>query len=701
MTVMRPATPIAPAPAPAAPLETRPPPSRPGTVPRARLVRRLIACRDVPLVTVVAPAGYGKSTLLAEWAGRDDRPFAWLSPARDGDELAALELAERAARQSAPQVIVLDDVHGADPETVRRLVDVACRFPPGAVLALASRGRLPLAAGRLRAHHLMPEIGAPALAMNRLEAAMLLDAAGLRLDGGQVDLLLQRTEGWPAALYLAALSTAEQPSVAEAVAAFSGADRLVAEYLDGEPLAGLGDDEREFLRRTSVLDRLTGPLCDALLDRAGSAELLVRLRRLGVPIEPLDRCDLTFRYHRLLADALGAELARLEPEQRPLLHRRAADWHALHDDDERALRHAVACRDAERAGKLLWSLAPRYAGDGRARLLGMWLEPFRERELAAHPELALTAATYHLAEGRRDHAERALDTAERRLPDAPGVAMLRACIARRGAGRMGEDAARACALAPPDSPWQSLGLLLQGVSRHLAGERDAAGALLEAGEHRASGCRPVVSALCRAQLALLAVEAGGWEDAERHVEQATLADAAPSGARALVRAVSAVVATQRGDLAPARQDAAEAQRLLASRAEFAPWLVAETQAWLARAMIRLSDGPAARTLLSRAARVQAGVLDAPVLLAWVHEGWELADAFAESATGDGPTLTNAELRILRLLPSHLTLREIGERLNVSTNTVKTQSMAVYRKLDVSSRSNAVARGRAAGLIDGV
>jgi LuxR family maltose regulon positive regulatory protein len=350
----------------------------------------------------------------------------------------------------------------------------------------------------------------------------------------------------------------------------------------------------------------------------------------------------------------------------------------------------------------LWSLAPRYAGDGRAGLLGAWLEPFRERELTAYPELALTAVTYHLAEGRRDHAERALDTAERRLPaQAPAVAMLRACIARHGAGRMGEDAARACALVPPDSPWQSLGLLLQGVSRHLAGERDAAGVLLEAGEHRATGRGPVVSALCRAQLALLAVEAGEWEEAERHAERAALAGAAPSAARALVLAVSAVVAAQRGDLAHARQDAAEGRRLLASRDEFTPWLVAETQAWLARAMIRLSDGPAARRLLSRAARVQVQVLDAPVLLAWVHEGWELADAFAESATGDGPTLTNAELRILRLLPSHLTLREIGERLHVSTNTVKTQAMAIYRKLDVSSRSDAVARGRAAGLIDGV
>jgi LuxR family maltose regulon positive regulatory protein len=129
------------------------------------------------------------------------------------------------------------------------------------------------------------------------------------------------------------------------------------------------------------------------------------------------------------------------------------------------------------------------------------------------------------------------------------------------------------------------------------------------------------------------------------------------------------------------------------------WLSAETHAWLARAELRLSDGPTARALLHRAAYLAYQVEDAPELARWVHEGWDLADAFAESATGDGPTLTNAELRVLRQLASHMTFREIGGRLNVSANTVKTQALAVYRKLDVSSRSEAVTRGRAAGLID--
>jgi LuxR family maltose regulon positive regulatory protein len=163
--------------------------------------------------------------------------------------------------------------------------------------------------------------------------------------------------------------------------------------------------------------------------------------------------------------------------------------------------------------------------------------------------------------------------------------------------------------------------------------------------------------------------------------------------------VFAVTAAQRADVAQARHDAAHAGRLLGALTDTTPWLLAETHVWLARAQIRLSDGPTARMHLARAARFAGQVKDSQVLAGWIHEGWERADAFACSVTGDGPTLTNAELRVLRMLPSHMTFREISERLHVSTNTVKTQALSVYRKLDVSCRSEAVDRGRLAGVID--
>jgi LuxR family maltose regulon positive regulatory protein len=372
-----------------------------------------------------------------------------------------------------------------------------------------------------------------------------------------------------------------------------------------------------------------------------------------------------------------------------------------HDDPVQAIPHAIAGRDSERAGRLLWSVAPRYIAEGRGASVARWLDAFTDTQRRAHPAIALATAAYHVSEGRGDHAERALQA----IPDGEeaAVAMLRACIARDGARRMGEDAARACGLAAADDAGQSLGRLLMGVAHQLTGDAEAARGLFEDGFRRAIGDTPVVAALCRAQLALVAADAGDWDGAAHHAGEAhaTLqAEAGPSAARVLVLAICAAVAAQRGEIAQARHDAADARRLLRSVDGFAPWLAGEAHVWLARAEIRLSDGPAARMLLARAARDQAQMRDATVLAQWVHDGWERADAFAATATGDGPTLTNAELRVLRLLASHMSFREIGERLQVSPNTVKTQARSVYRKLNVSRRSGAVSRGRAAGLIDG-
>jgi LuxR family maltose regulon positive regulatory protein len=693
----------------ATPADTRPPPVRPGMVPRSRLVRRLRACREVPLALVVAPAGYGKSTLLAEWAARDERPFAWLSLAHDAERAVttAEQLLEDAIARGVAQVVVVDDAHRGPRAAARRLADAVLRLPPGAMLVLAARHEPALPSGRLRAHRLLVDVTDRELAMTPLEAARLLAAAGAQVDASDIDVLMERTGGWPAALYLAALSLAEQPAGHDAVANFTGGDRLVADYLRDELLAGLTERRRVFLRRTSILPRLTGPLCDAVVDAPRSAELLVSLRAGGLPVEPLDHRQLAFRYHPLLASMLQTELLRLEPELVPLLHRRAADWHSRHGDPDEAIPHAVACRDATRAGRLLWARAPLYITDGRAPELGRWLEPFAEREVTTRPELALSAAVYHLAEGRRDLGEHFTAIAERALRGAgdghrAAVAMLRACTARRGIRRMGADAGRACALAAPESAWQGLGLYLTGVARHLTGEREVGRARLEEGAERAAGHVPLVAALCRAQLALLAAESGAWDDAVQHADeaQATVGGATPPVARAVVLTAGTVVAAHAGEVARARHDAGDARALLAATIGFPAWLVAEALVWLARTEIALSDGPTARRLLARAARMQPQVPDATVLSEWIHDGWARADALAESATGDGPMLTNAELRVLRLLPSHLSFREIGERLHVSANTVKTQALAVYRKLDVSCRSDAVDRGRAAGLIAG-
>jgi LuxR family maltose regulon positive regulatory protein len=645
------------------PPSVRPPALRDGIVPRARLARRLSAARDTPVALLVAPAGYGKTTLLAEWAQRDARPFRWAW--RAADAAALIEAA------SAPQVIVLDDAHLAAPDVLRRIAAAAEQLPRGVTVALAGRHSAGLPIGRLNVRRLVLEIGRGDLAMTRLEGAMLLDGAGLRLDGEQVDDLLARAQGWPAALYLAALDAA------------GGGDRLLTDYMRTDVLGDVPAEQRAFLRRTAILDRLSGPLCDAVLETTGSAAVLDELAGAGLPID-----------HPMLAATLRAELRRVEPELEPALHRRAAE-HLAAGDPRRAIPHAVAAGDGARAAGLIWAAAPGCVADGRTAALAEWLAPFGAAS-ATNPRLALTAAAHHLAEGRRDRAELALDAAERALGEAdPDTCMLRACIARDGTWRMAEDAARALATAAFDSARRSLAQLLEGIARHLCDDHDAARSLLRAG---AAGRATLVAALCHAQLALLALELDEADDAAYHAHAASVDERAPRAARTLALVARAVVAAERGELAVARREAAEARRVLVAAGDVPPWLGAEANAWLARAEIRLSDGPAARMLLARAARERARVADAPVLERWIHDGWARADAFAASATGDGPALTNAELRVLRLLPSHLSMREIGERLNVSTNTVKTQTLAVYRKLGVSSRSEAVARGLAAGLV---
>jgi LuxR family maltose regulon positive regulatory protein len=548
------------------------------------------------------------------------------------------------------------------------------------------------------------EITTRDLAMTHLEAAMLFAAAGVTLTAEQVAGLIERTQGWPAALYLAALAIAEEPDADVAIARFGGADRMVTDYLSDELLSELDPEDQAFLRRTAPFGDLNGPLCDAVLDVRGSAARLKRLARAGTPLEPLDRCDVAFRHHPLVTAMLRAELTRIEPELEPLLHRRAAVWHARHGDPIASIRHATAGGDVARAGEMLWELAGGCVGDGREAMLGGWLRPFPARQLMVQPALALTTAAFHAAEGRAGQAERSLNAAERAITPAhaAGLAALRATLGRHGIARMAVDAARARELAAPESAWRRFALVLGGVAAQFAGDRAAAIAQLEDAVASAEGGTPVAAALAHAQLALAAADIGAWSDAAQHSRDAQVSLAVVPGARpvrALSLAVYAVAAAQRGDSAQARHDAADARRLLSSLTDAPPWLAAEAHAWLARAEIRLSDGPAARALLRRAACLAHQFDDAPELTRWIHEGWDLADAFAESATGDGPTLTNAELRVLRQLPSHMSFREIGGHLHLSTNTVKSQALSVYRKLEVSSRSAAVTRGRAAGLID--
>jgi LuxR family maltose regulon positive regulatory protein len=689
----------------------------PGLVARARLVRRLVDARELPLVVLTAPAGYGKTTTLLDWAQHDPRPFAWVAVDRADDDpdhlLASVARSTGALPEpGAAPVLVLDGVDFLRSEAAIDALSHLVEHPPvGAQIALATRAEPPLRLGRLRAQREVLELNARDLVMTRGEAAELLERAELTLGGAEVDELVARTEGWPVGLYLAALSLRDRTDAAGAIGSFAGDDRVVADYIADAVLGDLPAEQVTFLLRTAPLERLSGPLCDAVLGEEGTAPLLKHLARANVLLVALDRTDEWYRYHRLFAQALRAELRRREPSLEPELHRSAARWHAAHGDVDAAVRHAAAACDAGLAGDLLWAHAPRYIAEGHQGCVRRWMAHFTDEQTASNPPLALAAASSHLARGERDLAEhwtlvaaRALDAAEpHQTPGLnTGVAAMRAAIARDGMARVRDHAARARDLATDGSPWLALACHLEGTACHLLGEREPAEALLRDGVRRGLVAAPCVSALCFAQLALLALEAGDRHGSDELASRARMqVDRLRVGdepSMSLVLAVSALIKARLSQVEIAKADAEAATRLVDGLADVAPWYRAETEIVLARALVALADVGTALALLEDAACVLRDAQDATVLTAWLDEARDEADACSASVTSTLGSLTIAELRILRMLPTHLSFREMGSQLYVSPNTVKTQAQAVYRKLDASSRSEAVARARELGLL---
>jgi LuxR family transcriptional regulator, maltose regulon positive regulatory protein len=710
------------------------------SVVRPRLVRRLAAAR-ASIALVAAPAGYGKTTLLAEWDTADRRPFAWVTADRSHNESGALVAAiEQALDDSAPAkargrtrarrssgtvalarltqslerrppfVLVLDDLQALQAEGSLEAVRTLARHVPAhSVLTLGTRSEPALPIGRLRANRALTEIRPQDLAMTTREATALLALAGVTLADADLAALVQKAEGWPAGLYLASLALTGQADPAAAVARFGGDDAIVANYLRDEMLSALPDATVSFLIRTSVLDRLSGPVCDFVLEQAGSAQLLRTIGSGDLLMVPLDRADDEFRCHALLAQMLRAELRRTDADTGARLHRRASDWYAERGDVDRAMHHAVEARDTARAAALLAASAPEYVSHGLNSRIERWLSTFTDEQIAAQPALVLTAANSHLLKGELDAVHRWESAARRKLHETPpakrsaaheaSVALLHAVAGHQDVQTMGDDAARAYGLEPQDSPWRALCCLLEGVALGLTGRADAAEARLDEGVRRAAVAAPNIQTLCLAQLALLAVDRDDWDGAAvvaaralAQVDRHTLGGYPSS---ALVFAVSALVFARRGKVEEAKQAARNSRQLLAMLTDFMPWYDVETRLALASAYARLTDCNPARELLNDAVRLARRLPECLV----VHEQIEQLEARLELVSTCLAPLTTAELRILAFLPTHLSFREIAGRLHVSANTVKTQAHAVYRKIDAASRSEAVTNASRLGLLD--
>jgi LuxR family maltose regulon positive regulatory protein len=723
-------------------------PLREGFVRRPELVGRLVTARDARLALIAAPAGYGKSTLLCEWAHCDERPFIAIALGPGEDAAAAISDAIArafeslgwleaevwpAVRSSAARdaitalrrlmtslecrsescVLVFDDAHAIPAPVLRKVVSALVDgLGPGSQVAVASRTEPALPIGRLRAHRALVEVRTGDLAMTSVQAARLLALAGLELEFEAVQTLWRETEGWPVGLYLAALSLRSQEDIGAGVKRFGGADHLVAEYFRDEFVARLPRRAARFLRRASVLDELSGPPCDAVLEQEGTGAALGDLARSNLMLIPLDSNHERYRLHGMLRATLSAELRRIEPELEPLLHRRASVWAERHGDLNGAIAHAVAARDATRAGDLLWPNIVGYIGRGHNQRVRQWLSGLRSHEIESYAPLALAAAHSWLMTGDVDRARRCrlttAGTTERTPPgtEVPsieaGEAVFDAMACGMSAVEMAQVARRAFELEPEHGPWRPYCCLLEGIAEHLAGNRELARSKLEDGIALSSASAPSITSLCLAQLVMMMIEQGDWDAAGELAERAAGIVEAPALAvypiSALVFAASAATRARDGRVDDAKRDLRHATDLLAAMGDFIPWYGAETRIMLARAAIGLADTVRARTLLAEASKLGRRTSGAVIFQGCFEQAWAQIDTLAESALLGPSSLTIAELRILRFLPSHRSFREIAERLDVSVNTVKTQAHAIYRKLDAASRSEAVAQATRAGLL---
>jgi LuxR family transcriptional regulator, maltose regulon positive regulatory protein len=721
-------------------------PARPGIVPRALLVERLLASDGVPVVCVVAPAGYGKTTLLAQWAEREPRPVAWVAvDQRDNDPAVLLtyvavaldrvepidprivrglagpgasivgvvpRLAAAMAAMTNPVALVLDHVELlGNQQSLDLVAELAAHLPAGAQLLVASRARPPLPVALLRAQGRVMELGVEELAMDHRDARALLEGAGVGLDEAAVNELVARTEGWPIGLYLAALAHTASGPRRHAWAGFTGDDRFMADYLWSELLARLPPQQVAFLTRTAVLERMSGPLCDAVLETTGSAQILASLENSNLLLVPLDRRRRWYRYHHLFHELLLAELDRREPELVPELHRRAASWSEANGLPETAIDHAQAAGDADRVARLVWQLALPAYGAGRVDTTRRWFGWFEDQGLLGrYRSVAVLGAWLHALVGQPAAAERWADAAEQgpvagTLPDGSTgqsyLALLGALLCRDGVDRMRADTQTALAELSPGSQWRPTAQLLEGIGYLLAGETDRADPVLAHAAEVATdaGALPV-AAIALAERSLVTMHDQDWKQAAILAEQAQAVVRAGElegyVASALVQAVAARMAVHQGDVPRVQEQLALATRLRPLLTYALPYFAVQTLLELGRACLALDDAAGVRVVLHQARDILRRRPDLGVLPDQVEELRSKLDTSRAGMAGVS-SLTTAELRLLPLLPTRLTFAEIGERLYLSQHTVKSHASSIYRKLGVSSRGQAIQRLQELGL----
>jgi len=698
-------------------------------------------------VAITAPAGYGKSTLAAQWCTADPRPTAWLSlDAADHDPYvlatylglaldaidplgdAELETLTRRdvptdelfgalrrvlATRPRPFLLVVDDVHLVEGAAEHPVLAVLGRHvPPGSTVAFVTRGTPPLRASREIVLGDLLRLDVTQLAMTTDETAAVLRAAGLDTDDATIAALHERTEGWAAGLYLAALALRDADDPGATIDGIRGRRREIADFFADEVLPALAPEDAEFLLATAVLGRCSGDLCDVALQRRGSGAVLERLARENRFVIPLDDTGDWYRYHHLFADMLEAELRRRDPATVDTVARRASEWWEARFDPDPAVFLALAGNDRARAIDLIARFGPLLQNGRLLPTVGRWLDQFSDDEIAAHLELAVVAAWNALLVGdvAGVHLGAAVvqrAPADATLPDGTGpdaaAALLRALTNSHGLTDMRAEAARAFAEHPERSMYRAVAATIESHTALLLGDWD--GARTASDEAIARGRQGLAASYCHglSNRARLASIDGDLELCDRSVEELRgnirehWLDERP--AMGLARSFVALHLARRGLAAAADEERRRTLPLIERLEDVTPFVVVSCLLELAEAAVLTGHVDDATDLLAEAERRLRRLRDTGLLPFAVERVRGLVAAATVSPAADlVDPLSAAERRVLQFLPTHLSFGEIGEELFVSRNTVKSHAMAIYRKLGVTSRSAAVKEAANLGLL---
>jgi len=727
-----------------------PPQARKGVAPRGQLLDSLREGQGRKLTLVCAPAGYGKTTLLAQWyeADRERTPFVWVSadeadsdpvrfwshliaglravhPRAGTASLEALRAGPSAVTSVAlpalveelsdapTSILVVDDWHRVGStvcdESMRLLVEQA---PADLQIVLSSRSDPNLPVGRWRAHGQLSEVRAADLRLSHVEAASLLRGANVDLAPEDIGRLTERTEGWAAGLSLASMLLRNEEDPHAFVSDFSGDSRHLLEYVSDDVLVSVGEEMRWFLLRASVLDEVSGAACDAVLETRGSAAMLAEIERANLFLVPVDRHGEHYRFHQMFSDVLRRELARTSPEALAEIHSRASAWYETQGEIEAAVGHAIAGRDLARASDLVTLHQRSLVNDGRLTTLARWLDDLSWPEATAEPQLALVRASLAAQTARpADEIERWLGVAaagSRPGPLANGISSIESCIAllrclylTQGVTPAVAAAKRALELEPPGSGWRRQALIGLGQALYLQGNGEQARApLLEAQRLPHAHDHAPASAAVLAYLALIDLDTGDLASARRHAG-ASLELLEAHGLAAAYVATNTHVALA-GIHAAGADASSEADEL-----ELAVRLSAPSRPshWHAHALLRLAS---TRHKLEDAGGAQEALESALADLETLPDPGMLTTLAAKVATElsapprhegfYGEPLSEAELRVLTLLAAGRSVSEVARELYLAPTTVKTHRRTIYRKLGVTTREEAMARAAELSLV---